>query len=103
LRRFGQKGKNLQGCVSNQREGFYQSVDPLSKDFLRLVGLSIVVVSPTAYWLMQKWLEDFAYRLDISTWIFVVSGIASSVIAILAVSCQSIRAALLNPAKSLKV
>lgn len=81
----------------------YQIVGLLSKDFLRLVVLSFVIASPIAYWLMKKWLEDFAYRVDISIWIFVVAGVASIVIAILTVSYQSIRAALLNPAKSLKV
>lgn len=81
----------------------YQIVGLLSKDFIRLVILSIVIASPIAYWLMRKWLEDFAYRVDISIWIFVLAGIVSIVIAILTVSYQSIRAALLNPVKTLKV
>jgi putative ABC transport system permease protein len=81
----------------------YQIVGFLSKDFLSLVVLSIVIASPIAYWLIKKWLEDFAYRVNISLWIFVLAGVVSIVIAILTVSYQSIRAALLNPVKSLKV
>jgi putative ABC transport system permease protein len=79
-----------------------QIVNLLSKDFLRLVILGIVIASPIAYWAMDKWLQDFAYRVDISLWIFALAGIVSIVIALLTVSYQSIKAALANPVKSLR-
>jgi putative ABC transport system permease protein len=79
-----------------------QIVQLLSKDFLRLVILGIVIASPIAYWAMNKWLQDFAYRVEISWWIFALAGIIAIIIALLTVSYQSIRAALANPVKSLR-
>ncbi|TDE08284.1 ABC transporter permease [Dyadobacter psychrotolerans] len=75
----------------------------LSRDFLRLVVLSIFIASPIAYLLMKQWLQDFAYRVDISWWIFALAAGVSIVVAILTVGYQSLRAALLNPVESLKV
>jgi putative ABC transport system permease protein len=74
----------------------------LSKDFLILVVISILIASPIAYYFMDKWLQDFAYRITISGWIFVWAGGISLVIALLTVSYQAIRAALMNPVKSLR-
>jgi putative ABC transport system permease protein len=74
----------------------------LSKDFLKLVLLASVVASPVAYYFMQKWLQDFAYRIEISWWIFVLAGVFAALIALLTVSYQSIKAALVNPVKSLR-
>ncbi|WP_128546006.1 ABC transporter permease [Larkinella soli] len=74
----------------------------LSKDFLKLVLIAILIASPIAWWAMSKWLEDFAYRIDIPWWVFVVSGVLAVAIAFLTVSFQSIRAALMNPVKSLR-
>ena len=74
----------------------------LAKDFLKLVVLAIFIASPIAYFLMQRWLSDFAYRIDIQWWIFAVAGLAAAAIAFLTVSFQSVRAALANPARSLK-
>jgi putative ABC transport system permease protein len=74
----------------------------LAKDFLKLVLIAIVIASPIAYYFMQKWLSDFAYRIDIQWWIFVVAGVIAVLIACLTVGFQSVRAALMNPAKSLK-
>ncbi len=79
-----------------------QIVNLLSKDFLKLVILGIVIASPIAYWAMNKWLQDFAYRVEISWWIFALAGIIAIVIALLTVSYQSIRAAMANPVKSLR-
>jgi putative ABC transport system permease protein len=79
-----------------------QIVNLLSKDFLKLVILGIIIASPIAYWAMNKWLQDFAYRVDISWWIFALAGIVAIVIALLTVSYQSIKAALANPVKSLR-
>jgi putative ABC transport system permease protein len=74
----------------------------LSKDFLKLVIVSIVIASPIAYYLMSKWLENFEYKVDISWWIFAVSGLGAMVVALVTVGYQAIRAALVNPVKSLK-
>jgi putative ABC transport system permease protein len=79
-----------------------QIVQLLSKDFIRLVIVGIVIASPIAYYFMDKWLQDFAYRVDISWWIFALAGIVAIVIALLTVSYQSIKAALANPVKSLR-
>jgi putative ABC transport system permease protein len=79
-----------------------QIVQLLSKDFLKLVILGIVIASPIAYYFMDKWLQDFAYRIEISWWMFALAGVLSTLIAFLTVSYQSIRAALANPVKSLK-
>jgi putative ABC transport system permease protein len=67
-----------------------------------LVVISILIASPIAYYFMDKWLQDFAYRITISGWIFVWAGGVSLVIALLTVSYQAIKAALSNPVKSLR-
>jgi len=74
----------------------------LSKDFLILVVIAIILASPLAYYLMSKWLQDFAYRVDISWWIFIVAGALALLIALLTVSFQAIKAAVANPVKSLR-
>lgn len=73
----------------------------LSKDFLKLVMVSILVGSPLAWLAMNRWLQDFAYRINLSAWIFLVAGAVAFLIAFVAVSFQSIKAAMANPAKSL--
>ncbi|TMI93152.1 MAG: FtsX-like permease family protein [Bacteroidetes bacterium] len=79
-----------------------QIVSLLSKDFMQLVLLAFVVAAPIAWWAMHKWLEDFAYRTNISWWIFGLSGITMIIIALLTLSIQTIRSATANPAKSLR-
>jgi len=74
----------------------------LAKDFLKLVVVAILIASPLAYFLMQKWLADFAYRIDIQWWIFAVAGAGAMAVAFLTISFQSIKAALANPVKSLR-
>jgi putative ABC transport system permease protein len=74
----------------------------LSRDFLKLVFIAFVIATPIAWWGMQNWLEDFAYRIDINLWIFVLAGLAALLIALCTVSFQSIKAALANPIKSLR-
>lgn len=74
----------------------------LSKDFLKLVVLALFLASPLAYFFMEKWLQDFTYRIDISWWVFVLAGIAAVGVAFLTVSFQSVKAALANPVKSLR-
>jgi putative ABC transport system permease protein len=74
----------------------------LSKDFLKLVVIAIILASPVAYYLMSQWLQSFAYKVDISWWIFVVAGALALFIALLTVSFQAIKAAIANPVKSLR-
>lgn len=77
-------------------------VNLISVDFLKMVGIAFVIATPVAYYAMQKWLQDFANRTDLNWWIFALAGLLLVVIALLTVSYQSIRAALMNPVKSLK-
>lgn len=74
----------------------------LSKDFVGLVFVAIIIASPIAYFTMQKWLQDFAYRINISGWMFALAGLLAIVIALFTISFQSIKAALANPVKSLR-
>jgi len=77
-------------------------VSLLSKDFIKLVLLAIVIASPLAWYFMNRWLGDFAYRIQIQWWVFVAVGLLAIIIALLTVSYQSIRAALMNPVNSLR-
>ena len=74
----------------------------LSKDFLKLVLIAIILASPVSYYLMHEWLQDFAYKVNISWWIFIVAGVLALFIALLTVSFQAIKAAVANPVKSLR-
>jgi predicted permease len=74
----------------------------LSKDFIKLVLISCVIAFPLAWWFMHNWLQDFEYRVQISWWIFLAAGLLASVIALVTVSFQAIRAAIANPATSLR-
>ncbi len=78
-------------------------VNLLSRDFLILVLISMVLASPLAWWIMNKWLENFAYHIDFDWWMFALTGIFIITIALLTVSYQAIKAALTNPVKSLKI
>ncbi len=74
----------------------------LSVDFVKLVLVAILIASPIAWWGMNKWLQDFAYRTEIQWWMFAVAGLAALVIAMLTVSWQAVRAAVANPVKALR-
>jgi putative ABC transport system permease protein len=74
----------------------------LSKDFIRLIFLAILVAFPLSWWAMHHWLNGFAYHIDIQPWVFVVAGIAILLISLLTLSYQAIRTALMNPVKSLR-
>ena len=74
----------------------------LSKDFLKLVLISFVIAVPVAWWAMYKWLQDFAYRISIGWWIFLLAGVIAIMIALITVSFQAIKAAMANPVKSLR-
>ncbi len=74
----------------------------LSKDFLKLVFIAIIIATPLAWYLMHQWLQDYSYRISIQWWMFLIAGAAALVIALLTVSYQAARAALTNPVKSLR-
>ena len=74
----------------------------LSRDFLKLILVALVIATPLAYYFMKTWLSDFAYRIDIQWWIFVLAGSMAILVAFLTVGYQSMKAALANPVKSLR-
>jgi len=77
-------------------------VSMLSMDFIKLVFISILIASPIAWWAMSKWLQGFAYRVNISWWIIASAGGAAILIAFVTISFQSIKAAIANPVDSLR-
>jgi putative ABC transport system permease protein len=77
-------------------------VGMLSMDFIKLVFISIVIASPLAWYFMNKWLQDFAYRTDLHWWILGIAGAIAVLIAFFTISFQSVKAALANPVKSLR-
>jgi putative ABC transport system permease protein len=74
----------------------------LSKDFIKLILIALVLASPIAWWSLTQWLNDFAYKITIDWWIFALAGLLAIGIALLTVSFQSIKAAMMNPVKSLR-
>ena len=77
-------------------------INLLSKEFIRLVVIAFIISAPIAWYLMHSWLENFAYKIDIKWWMFVVAGLGSMIIALVTVSFQAIKAATSNPVKSLR-
>ena len=74
----------------------------VSKEFLLLVVIAFIISIPVTYWAMQKWLESYAYRIDVSASVFIVAGITALLVALITISFQSIKAAIANPVKSLR-
>lgn len=74
----------------------------LSKDFIKLVLLAIIIASPVAWYIMHRWLQDFAYRVNISWWIFALAGLLSLIIALPVIGFQTVRSAIANPANTLR-
>ncbi len=74
----------------------------LSKDFIKLVGISVIISIPIAWYVMHNWLQGFAYRISINWWVFILAGFTALLIAMITVSYQAIRAATANPVKSLR-
>jgi ABC-type antimicrobial peptide transport system permease subunit len=74
----------------------------LSKEFLQLVIISAVIAFPLSWWAMHEWLQNYAYRIQINGWVFVVAGVLAILIAIFTISFQAIRAAVANPVKNLR-
>ena len=77
-------------------------VSLLSADFIKLVAIAFLIATPLAWWVMNKWLQDFVYRTSFSWWIFLVAGVAALLIALVTVSTQAVRAAMTNPVRSLR-
>jgi ABC-type antimicrobial peptide transport system permease subunit len=74
----------------------------LSKDFLVLVLIAFILASPLAWWAMHSWLQNFAFHIDVSWWVFALAGVLALLIALLTVSYQAIKVAIANPVKSLR-
>ncbi|NHF59920.1 FtsX-like permease family protein [Flavobacteriaceae bacterium TP-CH-4] len=74
----------------------------LTTDFLKLVGIAVLIALPLGWYAMNKWLEDFSYRIEIAWWVFVLAALLAVLISIVTVSYQSIKAAIVNPVKSLR-
>lgn len=74
----------------------------LSRDFLKLVIYSFIIATPIAWYFMYKWLEDFAYRIEIEWWVFALAGIAAVMVAFFTISFNAVKAAVANPVKSLR-
>jgi putative ABC transport system permease protein len=74
----------------------------LSKSFLKLILLSAIVAFPLAWWAMHTWLQDFAFRVNMGWWIFILAGASALLIALTTISFQAIKAAIANPIKSLR-
>jgi putative ABC transport system permease protein len=74
----------------------------LSKDFVRLIIIALLIASPISWWAMHSWLQSFAYRINIPLWVFLLSGVSAILIALFTVSFQSIKAAVANPINSIK-
>ncbi len=75
----------------------------LSVDFLKLVIMAELLAFPLAWWGMHRWLQDFAYRIDINWWVFAIAGLLAILIAMITISFQAIKAALANPVKSFEI
>jgi putative ABC transport system permease protein len=74
----------------------------LSKDFLKLVLVSMAFAIPIAWWAMNRWLQDFVYRINISWWVFVAAGVIALMISLITISFTAFKAAIANPIKSLR-
>src|SRR5690606_35524586 len=77
-------------------------VQLLSVDFIKLVIIAFIIAAPVAWWFMNSWLNDFAYRVQIHWWIFLVAAVISFLIAFLTISYQAVKAATANPVKNLR-
>ncbi|MEX2604620.1 MAG: ABC transporter permease [Gracilimonas sp.] len=80
----------------------FNMVSLLSKDFIKLVLIAILIATPTAWYIMSQWLQDFAYKIELQLWMFLIVGLIAVTIALFTVSFQSVRAAIMNPVESLR-
>ena len=82
--------------------GLFGLVTMLSKDFAKLVGIAALIAFPLAWWAMNRWLQSYAYRVSIGWWIFALAGRVAITIALVTVGVQAFKAAIANPADSLR-
>jgi len=80
----------------------YEIVRMLNKDFVSWVAIAFVIASPIAYYSMSKWLQNFAYKTELSWWIFALAGVVALLIALITVSWQTFKAARRNPVEALR-
>jgi putative ABC transport system permease protein len=74
----------------------------LNLDFIKWVAIAFVIATPIAWYAMHQWMQNFAYKTELSWWVFAVAGVMALVVALLTVSCQSWRAATRNPVEALR-
>ena len=74
----------------------------LTKDFLILVGIAFVIVTPIAWYFTNEWLQNYVFRIELSLWFFIAAGVLSLLIAVATISFRTVKAALQNPVKSLR-
>jgi putative ABC transport system permease protein len=74
----------------------------LSQEFIKLIGIAVLIAAPVAWWAMNKWLQDFTYRIAINGWVFIIAGLIVVIIAMVTISFQAIKAAVANPIQSLR-
>jgi putative ABC transport system permease protein len=79
-----------------------QVVQLLSKDFIKLIAIALVIASPLAWYCMHNWLQAYAWRIDITWWVFVLTGFFAILVAVTTISLQAIKAALMNPVNALR-
>jgi putative ABC transport system permease protein len=79
-----------------------QVVSLLSKDFIKLIAVALIIASPLAWYCMHNWLQAYAWRIDITAWVFVSTGLFAILVAVTTISLQAVKAALANPVKSLR-
>jgi putative ABC transport system permease protein len=80
----------------------FQIMSILSKDLIALIVISFIIAFPLGFYLMSKWLQDFAYKIEIQWWIFVLAGLTTLLIALLTMSFKTIKSAFVNPVESLR-
>jgi len=80
----------------------FDIVKMFTGNYMKLILIAVIIASPVSYYLLNIWLQDFAYRIDISIWFFIISGIIVLLVALATVSYHTIKAALANPVKSLR-
>jgi hypothetical protein len=88
--------------VERAKEDVRNIVSLLSRDFIKLVLIAVLIATPISWYIMNEWLEGFAYRMEINFWIYVLAGFVALSIAVLTISFQSVKSALMNPVSSLK-
>ena len=82
--------------------GVFHIINLISRDFVKLIFIALLIASPIAYYFMNEWLENFAYRIGITWWVFGLAGLFAVVIALLTISFQAVKAAITNPVKNLR-